>query len=181
MMNMEKLVLVNELDKSIGVMEKMEAHRKGLLHRAFSIFIFNSKGQLLLQQRALEKYHSGGLWTNACCGHPRPEEEIEQAALRRLREEMGLQCALKFSFSFIYRFDFENGLSEHEYDHVFTGVCDDKPVVNPAEAMSWKYLDQDKLRASLKKEPEKYTHWFGLALERVIHEHRIRTLKMTVL
>jgi isopentenyl-diphosphate delta-isomerase len=173
-MNMENVVLVNQLDEPIGIMEKMEAHRKGLLHRAFSIFIFNTKGELLLQQRALSKYHSGGLWTNACCSHPRPDEELILAAKRRLKEEIGLDCALTHSFSFIYRIDFANGLTEHEYDHVFTGVCDDEPVIDKDEAMDWKYQYPDELSADLKLNPDKYTQWFRLAADKVMNEFKSR-------
>ena len=119
------MILVNERDEPLGSMEKMEAHRKGALHRAFSVFIFNSRGEMLLQQRALKKYHSGGLWTNACCSHPRPGETNEAAALRRLREEMGFDTSLQQIFSFTYRASFNNGLTEHEYDHVFAGIYDE--------------------------------------------------------
>src|SRR3954470_13284590 len=118
---MEQVILVNEKDQAIGTMEKMEAHRKGVLHRAFSVFIFDRHGKMLLQQRAFHKYHSGGLWTNACCSHPLPGEDIESAAHRRLYEEMGFQTPLKKIFDFTYKADFRNGLTEYEFDHVFTG------------------------------------------------------------
>src|SRR4249919_2599143 len=114
----QEVILVNEQNEAIGTMEKMEAHRKALLHRAFSVFIFNSKGEMLLQQRALNKYHSGGLWTNACCSHPRPGELIEDAATRRLKEELGFETPLKKIFQFTYQASFDNGLTEHEFDHV---------------------------------------------------------------
>ncbi|HSU49504.1 MAG TPA: isopentenyl-diphosphate Delta-isomerase, partial [Segetibacter sp.] len=119
---MEEVILVNELDEQIGKMEKMEAHSKGLLHRAFSVFIFNDQGEMLLQQRAVSKYHSGGLWTNACCSHPRPEEATEDAALRRLQEELGFTVSLAKIFDFRYNASFTNGLTEHEFDHVFVGT-----------------------------------------------------------
>ena len=118
---MEQVILVNEQDEQTGVMEKMEAHQKALLHRAFSVFIFNDKGELLLQQRASDKYHSGGLWTNTCCSHPNPDEETITAAQRRLKEEMGFTTKLSKAFDFIYKSEFSNGLTEHEFDHVFTG------------------------------------------------------------
>lgn len=117
-----QVILVNELDQETGLMEKMEAHEKGLLHRAFSVFIMNDQGDMLLQQRALDKYHSGGLWTNACCSHPLPGEAVEAAAHRRLSEEMGFDCPLRELFQFTYRTEFDNGLIEHEYDHVWTGT-----------------------------------------------------------
>src|SRR5215470_11031187 len=121
----QEIILVDEKDRSIGVMEKLEAHRKGLLHRAFSVFIFNSKGEMLLQQRSDEKYHSGGLWTNACCSHPAPGEDINTAAIRRLNEELGFTTSLTKIFDFIYQSSFENGLTEHEFDHVFIGLHDE--------------------------------------------------------
>ena len=126
-MNREEVILVNEADEQIGVMEKMEAHEKGLLHRAFSVFIFNDKGEMLLQQRALNKYHSGGLWTNACCSHPRPGEDTLQAAKRRLMEEMGIETSLTLKNSFTYKTAFENGLTEHEFDHIFIGTFNQEP------------------------------------------------------
>src|ERR1043165_7585171 len=119
---MEKVILVNERDEETGEMEKMEAHRKGILHRAFSVFIFNNKNEMLLQQRALHKYHSGGLWTNTCCSHPRPGEETLSAAKRRLVEELNVDATIQWSFDFIYEANFDNGLYEHEYDHVFIGI-----------------------------------------------------------
>ncbi|HCI57152.1 MAG TPA: isopentenyl-diphosphate delta-isomerase, partial [Bacteroidetes bacterium] len=121
---MEFVILVDEQDREIGEAEKMQTHKLGLLHRAFSVLIYNTKGEMLLQQRAETKYHSGGLWSNACCGHPRPGEKIEDAARRRLKEELGFNCSLKFSFKFIYKASFENSLKEHELDHVFTGIYD---------------------------------------------------------
>ena len=136
---MEKVILVDKTDHQIGEMEKQEAHIKGLLHRAFSIFIFNSKGEVLLQQRALHKYHSGGLWTNTCCSHPRNGETTIQAANRRLKEEMGMSCALKEEFSFIYKAKLDNDLYEHELDHVLFGTTDLQPKINKEEVADYKY------------------------------------------
>ena len=130
---MENVILVNKDDCEVGVMEKMEAHQKGLLHRAFSVFLFNKKGEILLQQRAKHKYHSGGLWTNTCCSHPRPGESLSKATQRRLREEMGIKCEMRPAFSFIYKKKFANGLTEHELDHVFLGRFDGTPEINKEE------------------------------------------------
>ncbi|MGC8851384.1 MAG: isopentenyl-diphosphate Delta-isomerase, partial [Candidatus Micrarchaeia archaeon] len=138
---MEQVILVDENDRELGVGEKMEVHRNGQLHRAFSIFVFNSDGKLLIHQRAKEKYHSGGLWTNTCCSHPRPGEKLDEAIHRRLVEEMGFDCPLKEVFSFVYQVKFENGLFEHELDHVYIGKFDGDPKPNPAEVMDWKWVD----------------------------------------
>ena len=156
---MEQLILVDNHDKSIGIAGKEEVHRKGLLHRAFSVIIFNKTGEMLLQQRALSKYHSAGLWSNACCGHPRPGEETKAAAQRRLKEEMGFSCNLKERFSFIYRVELDN-LTEYEYDHVFTGVWEGVPQPAPDEAMDWKWIDMKELKSEIKKEPQKFSYWF---------------------
>lgn len=155
----EKVILVDELDAVIGESEKMRAHELGLLHRAFSIMIFNSKNEVLLQQRALIKYHSGGLWANACCSHPRPGENLEKAAHRRLKEEMGFDCPLKEIFSFCYREDFGKGLIEHEYDHVFEGKYDGLIVPNPLEVAQYRWCTWDFLEADIKKNPKLYTYW----------------------
>ncbi len=160
----EFVILVDEHDRELGVMEKMEAHEKGTLHRAFSIFIFNSKGELLIHQRALDKYHSGGLWTNTCCSHPRQGESVEQAANRRLQEEMGMSCNMKPVFSFIYRAELDHNLSEHELDHVLVGVSDDLPVINPEEVNSYKYMSLESLEQDIKLRPENYTEWFKICL-----------------
>jgi isopentenyl-diphosphate delta-isomerase len=159
----QEVILVNELDEEIGTMEKTEAHRKGVLHRAFSVFIFNSKGQMLLHQRAIDKYHSGGLWTNACCSHPRPGEDTLQAAKRRLMEEMGFSVSLSKIFDFVYETSFENGLTEHEFDHVFAGHYDGPIHINSEEVMDYCFKDIREVSQSLKIEPEKYTTWFRLA------------------
>jgi len=156
----EFVVLVDKKDQEIGVMEKLEAHKKGLLHRAFSVFVFNSLGQLLIHKRASSKYHSPGLWTNTCCSHPRPGESVENAAQRRLFEEMGITTHLEKQASFVYRVDFENGLIEHEFDHILVGVCDDKPKLNPSEAEKFAYADLDWLIADTALYGERYTFWF---------------------
>ncbi len=157
------LVLVNEDDEEIGLMEKMEAHRKALLHRAFSVFIFNSKGEMLLQQRALTKYHSGGLWTNACCSHPYPTETPTEAAIRRLKEELGFTTEVTPSFQFMYKAVLDNELTEHEYDHVLIGRYDGPFELNEEEVAAVEYVDIDHLRNDIRLYPEKYTAWFLIA------------------
>lgn len=166
-MNDNNVILVNEQDEPVGVMEKMEAHRQGLLHRALSVFIFNSEGKWLLHKRAQNKYHSGGLWTNACCSHPRPDEDTATAASRRLKEEMGLTCDLKFLFSFQYRADVGDELIEHELDHVFIGRTDDSPTADPAEASDWSFFTAEEVENHLKETPERFTAWFRMIFERV--------------
>ncbi|MCD6012408.1 MAG: isopentenyl-diphosphate delta-isomerase, type 1 [Flavipsychrobacter sp.] len=161
---MEYVVLVDEKDNETGVMEKLEAHREGKLHRAVSVFIFNSKNEMLLQQRAAGKYHSGGLWTNACCSHPRQGESVYYAAIRRLYEEMGLKCALVEIFSFVYKAHLDNDLTEHEFDHVFTGVADAIPVPDSTEVAQWKYMSLSQLEADVRDHPEHYTEWFKICL-----------------
>lgn len=164
----EFVVLVDESDQEIGRMEKLEAHRRGLLHRALSVFVFNHSGELLLHRRAIEKYHSGGLWTNTCCSHPRPEEEVADAAVRRLREEMGMECTLTRSFDFIYRAELDHDLIEHELDHVFIGYTDHSPQPDPAEVMDWKWMSREALLKRLESHPEEFTAWFRLIAERVV-------------
>jgi isopentenyl-diphosphate delta-isomerase len=171
---MEKVILVDELDHEIGVMEKLEAHQKGVLHRAFSIFLFNSKGQLLLQKRAKNKYHSAGLWTNACCSHPLPNESVTDAAYRKLKQEMGIELQTSYVYKFIYKITLENNLVEHEYDYVLKGIYDGEPSINKEEAEDWKYVDLKELQNDIQKNPEAYTHWFKLILNhneftRLIH------------
>lgn len=163
----EEVILVDENDNPIGTMEKIEAHKKGLLHRAFSVFIFNSKNQLLLQRRALNKYHSPGLWTNTCCSHPRPGEEIDAAAKRRLKEEMGIETVLTFKSTFIYKTPFENGLTEHELDYVFTGIYNDDPLINTSETDSFAWLNTDEIKARLKTHSNEFTSWFKIAIEKL--------------
>ena len=165
---MEHVVLVDEKDTQIGIMEKMAAHIVPRLHRAFSIFIFNSKGEMLLQQRALTKYHSPGLWTNTCCSHPRNGESLEQATARRLKEEMGLTCDMHEVFTFIYKAPVGLGLVEHEYDHVWFGTTDDTPVVNTEEVASFKYMSLDDIASDMEAHPECYTEWFKISFEEVI-------------
>lgn len=163
MLQREEVILVNENDIPLGTMEKMEAHRKALLHRAFSIFIFNNKGEMLLQQRAAEKYHSAGLWTNACCSHPRPGEDTGEAAKRRLYEELGFTTPLEKIFNFTYKSEFDNGLTEFEFDHVYTGLYDQAIYPNRVEVSDYSYRSLDDIRASLELYPHKFTSWFHLA------------------
>ncbi|WP_343688985.1 isopentenyl-diphosphate Delta-isomerase [Chitinophaga sp.] len=165
-----QVILVNEQDEVMGVMEKMEAHRKGLLHRAFSVFILNDAGEMLLQQRALDKYHSGGLWTNACCSHPLPGETVVQAAHRRLMEEMGFDCPLSELFQFTYRTDFDNGLIEHEYDHVLIGTYNGTINPNPQEVNDYRFIPVETLTRLLQEQPAQFTSWFKLAIPKLI-EH----------
>ena len=162
-MAVEEVILVNEADMPVGRMEKIEAHRKALLHRAFSVFIFDSRGRMLLQRRAQGKYHSPGLWTNACCSHPRPGEDTAAAAARRLREELGFTTGLEEIFSFTYKTVFDNGLTEFEFDHVFIGQYDGDVRPDPAEVSDFCYLDMDRIATDLDTRPEKYTSWFHLA------------------
>ena len=164
---MTSLILVDEKDKELGFCEKMEAHENALLHRAFSILVFNSRGELMLQQRATKKYHCGGLWSNTCCGHPRPKESVLSAAKRRLMEEMGFECPLQEVKTFIYKVKFDNGLTEHEFLHVFKGNFDGFPKVNPDEADSWKWIGLKELKEDIKQNPDKYTYWFKLILDRL--------------
>lgn len=167
-MNTEDFViLVDENDRALGTMEKMEAHEKGLLHRAFSVFVFNNNDELLLQQRAETKYHSGGLWTNTCCSHPRPEEETLDAAFRRMEEEMGMSCVLEPVFQFTYKAALDKGLWEHEFDHVFIGRTNALPEINPEEVMAYRYASIDDLRAEISAHPERFTVWFKIAFDRV--------------
>ena len=164
----EQVILVDERDRELGAGEKLQAHRDGALHRAFSVFIFDGAGRLLLQRRARGKYHSGGLWSNTACGHPRPGEATADAARRRLREEMGLECELEEAFGFIYRVRFDDGLHEHEFDHVFAGRFDGSPEPDPDpdEVCEWRWVDLPTLRADVAASPESYTHWFRLCLDR---------------
>lgn len=164
-MQQEQVILVNESDEPIGEMEKMLAHEQGVLHRAFSVFIFNAQGEVLLQQRALSKYHSPGLWTNTCCSHPRPGETTEQAAHRRLKEEMGFDCTLQHKFSFIYKVQFDNGLYEHELDHVYTGVYEGEPSINPDEVNTFKWMKWEQLLEDVNKNVADYTFWLRQILE----------------
>ncbi len=161
---MQQLILVNENDEPIGVAEKMEAHLKGLLHRAFSVFIFNKDGKMLLQQRAIQKYHSGGLWTNACCSHPYIGEQIQTAAEKRLKEEMGFTTPLQKAFDFTYKASFENGLTEHEYDHVFIGNYNGNILPTAVEVEDYCYKTIAEIEYEIITYPIKYTEWFKIAL-----------------
>ena len=164
-MSIEKVILVDENDNQVGVMPKLEAHQKGLLHRAFSVFIFNSKYELLLQKRASSKYHSGGLWTNTCCSHPREGEEILDAAKRRLIEEMGIDTSLRKVHDFIYKAELDNDLTEHEFDHVLYGIYNEDPIINKNEADDFKWIDMDSLNEDIKTNGNNYTIWFKIAFE----------------
>lgn len=167
-MSLEHVILVDELDQDLGTMEKMEAHEKALLHRAFSVFIVNDKGEMLLQQRAWDKYHCGGLWTNACCSHPRPGEETPAAAQRRLQEELGFVTPLQKIFDFVYQAPFPNGLTEHEFDHVFWGTYNGPLAPAPAEVAQTRWVALSDIAAELQAAPATYTPWFHLAFERVV-------------
>ncbi|TDH23338.1 isopentenyl-diphosphate Delta-isomerase [Segetibacter sp. 3557_3] len=169
---MDEVILVNEQDEAIGTMEKMEAHYKAVLHRAFSVFILNSKGEMLLQQRAFSKYHSGGLWTNACCSHPRPGEETLAAAERRLYEELGFNTPLEKVFDFTYKSQFNNGLTEHEFDHVFLGSYHGSVRPNSAEVNDFCYKPLDEIAGLLKTSPDKFTSWFHIAFSRLMEWKR---------
>jgi isopentenyl-diphosphate delta-isomerase len=161
---MDYVILVDSQDNELGVMEKLEAHEKGILHRAFSIFLFNSKGEMLIQQRALSKYHSPGLWTNACCSHPAPAETILDAGKRRLQEEVGLSTVLVDAFKFEYRETFDNALTEHELDHVLVGYTDDSPILNSDEAKDYRWVDLSDLPVEISLNPELFTVWFKIIL-----------------
>jgi isopentenyl-diphosphate delta-isomerase len=165
---MEQVILVDDNDVMTGTMEKMEVHEKAVLHRAFSVFIFNSAGEMLLQQRAHQKYHSAGLWTNSCCSHPRPGEDTLSAALRRLKEEMGFEAPLKKVFDFIYKASFANGLTEHEFDHVFVGYHDGEITPNEGEVVNYAYWPMEKIAEKLQCQPELFTVWFGIAFPKVM-------------
>ena len=164
----ENVILVDERDNKIGLMEKMEAHQKGLLHRAFSVFVLNSNGDLMMQQRAHHKYHSGGLWTNTCCSHPRDGEGEEEAAHRRLQEEMGFDCEVRKVFDFIYRAELDKGMTEHEFDHLFIGDYNGVPQINPDEVADCKWMSIEEVERDLVNHPEKYTAWFRIIFERFV-------------
>ena len=164
-MSDDKVILVDKNDNQVGLMPKLEAHEKGLLHRAFSVFIFNNEYKLLLQKRATSKYHSGGLWTNTCCRHPREGEDISEAANRRLFEEMGIKTSLRKVYDFIYKAELDNGLTENEFDHVFYGVYDKEPKINLEEADDYKWMDMDSLNDDINNNGGNYTVWFKIAFE----------------
>lgn len=165
-MEEEKVILVNEADEPIGLMPKMEAHEKALLHRAFSVFVMNDKGETMLQQRAQDKYHSPLLWTNTCCSHQRDGESNIEAGKRRLMEEMGFQTELTELFSFVYKAPFDNGLTEHEFDHVMMGSYNDSPNINPEEVADWKWMYPADIKKDIATNPDAYTEWFKIIFER---------------
>jgi isopentenyl-diphosphate delta-isomerase len=168
---MEKVILVNKNDKEIGREDKMKAHREGKLHRAFSVFLFNKRGKLLIQKRAKSKYHSPGLWSNTCCSHPRPDRKLENEVKRRLKEEMGIVgCDLREVFSFTYNLKVGD-LIEHEFDHIFYGTFEGNPKPNPREVEDWKWVDLLELKKDIKENPEKYTAWFKLIFNKVVKEN----------
>ena len=164
-MSKEKVILVDKNDNQVGLMPKLEAHQKGILHRAFSVFVFNNKYELLLQKRATSKYHSGGLWTNTCCSHPRDGEDIMDAANRRLYEEMGIRTNLRKVFDFIYKAELDNQLSENEFDHVLYGVYNDDPVLNFEEADDYMWADMNTIKDDIENNPENFTVWFKIAFD----------------
>ncbi|WP_299627138.1 isopentenyl-diphosphate Delta-isomerase [uncultured Tenacibaculum sp.] len=162
----ENVILVDELDNEVGLMPKMEAHEKAVLHRAFSVFVFNDNNELMLQQRAKDKYHSPLLWTNTCCSHQRKGETNISAGKRRLQEEMGFSCELEEVFSFIYKAPFDNGLTEHELDHVMIGYYNGEPEINPEEVESFKWMLLDDVKTDIEKNPDDYTAWFKIIFEK---------------
>ncbi len=179
-MQSPQVILVTEQDEPIGYMEKMEAHERGFLHRAFSVFVFNKKGELLLQQRALDKYHSGGQWSNTCCSHPQPGEETLEAAQRRLREEMGFTTPIEKLFDFIYSAEFQNGLTEFEFDHVFAGEYEGPIDFDTTEVMDYCYKGLSLIQQEVKKDPFKYTIWFRAALPEIAPWWRKRYKKVMI-
>lgn len=172
----EQVIIVDQKDNEVGVSEKLEAHRKGLLHRAFSILIFNSHNQILLQKRAASKYHSGGLLANACCSHPRPGEFLDDAIHRRLIEEMGFDCSLKPVFTFLYKTKLANDLFEHELDHVFIGTYDGPVAPNPEEVDDYRWVSWEQLANEMEKTPENYAFWFH-EIVKAMHERRFMSKK----
>ena len=175
-MKEENVILVNENDEQIGLMPKLEAHEKAVLHRAFSVFVLNSKNEIMLQQRALQKYHSPLLWTNTCCSHQREGENNIQAGSRRLFEEMGFETELKELFHFIYKAPFDNGLTEHELDHVMIGYYNDEPKINQDEVENWKWMSIENVQKDMQLHPEIYTVWFKIIFDEFYHfleEHKI--------
>lgn len=172
----EKVILVNEQDEPIGLMPKLEAHEKALLHRAFSVFILNDKNEVMLQQRAASKYHSPLLWTNTCCSHQREGESNINAGTRRLEEEMGFKAQLKELFSFIYIAPFDNGLTEHEFDHVMIGYYNDSPIINIDEVEAWKWMNIEDIKADIELNPKLYTAWFKIIFDKFYHHLEANTL-----
>jgi isopentenyl-diphosphate delta-isomerase len=166
----EQVILVNEQDTPIGLMGKLEAHQKALLHRAFSVFILNDKGEIMLQQRATSKYHSPNLWTNTCCSHPRQGETTIEAGKRRLQEEMGFVTELTDILSFIYKAPFDNGLTEHELDHILIGYYNAPPTINPEEVADWRWELPEKIKEDIAKHPHRYTEWFKIIFDKFLHQ-----------
>ena len=173
-MKEEKVILVNEKGEQIGLMPKLEAHEKALLHRAFSVFIFNNQNELMLQQRAWDKYHSPGLWTNTCCSHQREGETNIEAGKRRLQEEMGFVVDLQESISFIYKAPFDNGLTEHEYDHILLGKYNGEPAINPDEVANWKWTSLEAVKDDISLNPDLYTAWFKVIFDKFYQHINIR-------
>ena len=170
----EQVILVNTNDQPIGLMPKMEAHEKGTLHRAFSVFILNDKGELMLQQRALHKYHSPGLWTNTCCSHQRDGETNIAAGKRRLQEEMGFVTDLRGVASFIYKAPLNNGLTEHELDHIMIGKFNGTPNINPEEVADWRWMSVETIRENIQNQPENYTVWFIIIFEKFYEQIKLQ-------
>ena len=168
-MKEEEVILVNENDEQVGKMPKLEAHEKAVLHRAFSIFILNDKNEVMLQQRAAHKYHSPLLWTNTCCSHQRVGESNIQAGTRRLQEEMGFVTDIKELFHFIYKAPFDNGLTEHELDHVMIGYSNQEPLINEDEVASWKWMSTADIKNDIRNSPELYTEWFKIIFQKFDH------------
>lgn len=169
---MEEVILVDINDLEVGTMEKMAAHQKPILHRAFSIFLFNEQGKMLLQQRAFSKYHSAGLWTNTCCSHPRPGESLEKAVDRRLKEEMGIEAVVQKAFDFIYKANLPNDLIEHEFDHVFIGKYNGAVLPNQLEVVNYDYQSIEEVQLNLQDHPEYYTIWFQIAFPKVVEWYK---------
>ncbi|WP_167597824.1 isopentenyl-diphosphate Delta-isomerase [Leeuwenhoekiella sp. ZYFB001] len=169
-MKEELVILVDENDRQVGLMPKMEAHEKALLHRAFSVFVFNDQNQLMIQRRAAHKYHSPGLWTNTCCSHQREGETNVEAGKRRLMEEMGFTTSLTENISFIYKAPFDNGLTEHEYDYILLGDYNDEPNINPDEVSEWKWMSLEDIEKDMKLHPEQYTEWFKIIFDKFYNQ-----------
>ena len=167
---MHDIILVDKEDNQVGTGEKIDVHKRGILHRAFSIFIFNDKDELMIQKRAKGKYHSELLWTNTCCGHPYPNENTDNAAHRRLKEEMGFDTKLEKVFSFLYKHTFDNGLTEHEFDHVFMGTYNKNPRLNPNEAESYKWISIEELEEDIKNNPNRYSYWIKIIMKKIVPE-----------
>ncbi len=169
--NVDQVVLVNDQDEEIGVASKLEAHEQNLLHRAFSLLLFNDNNELLIQQRAFHKYHSAGLWSNTCCSHQRPGESTPEAIERRLKEELNMYCTdIEPKFNMLYQIPFENGLFEHELDHVYLGHTRCKPCLNLDEIVAWKWVSLEELTTDLAQNPHNYTYWFHLIMDRLHHQ-----------